>query len=107
MDRPKRLIAFDKKVEELSEMDKKVRILGIVISSTPDLAIVDDGTGTIAVRTADPLEEGSRYRIIGQIFRIAENKYELNAEIVQDMGKLNIDLYQKVEGIKRKLEPTN
>ena len=107
MDKPKRLVAYNKKVQELTENDKKVRIIGIVVSSTPDLAILDDGSGTIAVRTSDPLKEGSKYRIIGQVFRISENKFELNAEIIQDMEKLDMNLLQKVEEIRKKYKPTN
>ncbi|MHA1377256.1 MAG: hypothetical protein ACTSRG_02630 [Candidatus Helarchaeota archaeon] len=107
MENPKRLIAIEKKINEINEKDRKVRILGTIISSNPDFAVIDDGTGTMTVRTENPLEERKRYRIIGQIYKKADNKLVMNAEIIQDMEKLNIDLYKKVEKIKLKLKSSN
>lgn len=107
MEKPKRLISIERKISEIDVNDKKIRILGVVISSKPEIAIIDDGTGTINVRTENPLEERKRYRIIGQVFQKGDNKFEMIAEIIQDMENLNMDLYQKVEQVKRKLKSTN
>ncbi len=102
MQSPRRQVAIEKKINEINENDKKVRILGVNISSTPEFAKIDDGTGVITVKIEYPLEERKRYRIIGQVSKQADNKFLIDAEIVQPMDKLNIDLYQKVLEIKRK-----
>ncbi|MHA1300383.1 MAG: hypothetical protein ACTSO9_13270 [Candidatus Helarchaeota archaeon] len=107
MERSKRLVAYERKINEINENDKKIRILGIVVSSTPEIATIDDGTGVISVRTEKQLTEHGRYRIIGQVFKKGDNKFEMHAEIIQDMKKLNMDLYQKIDEIKRKLKSTN
>lgn len=107
MQYPKRLVAKERKIKELTENDQKVRILGIVVNSTPNSAILDDGTGVIQIRVEQPLKEKGRYRIIGQVYKKEQNKFEIVAEIIQNMDKLDIQLYQKVNEIKKEFDSTN
>ncbi|NVM01613.1 MAG: hypothetical protein HWN67_04725 [Candidatus Helarchaeota archaeon] len=104
---PRRHVAIEIKINEINENDKRVRILGVNISSTQDFAKIDDGTGVINVKIEFPLEERKRYRIIGQVSKQSDKKFVIIAEIVQLMDKLDMDLYQKVFEIKRKSKSTN
>jgi hypothetical protein len=103
----KRRPAIERKINEISENDRRVRILGIVVSTAENLVVMDDGTGLIPVRVEETLREKGKYRIIGQVNKVAENKLEIVAEIVQDMRNLDMELYQKVIKIKRKFKSSN
>ncbi|MFX1451045.1 MAG: hypothetical protein ACFFCM_09395 [Promethearchaeota archaeon] len=107
MQSPRRQVAVERKINEIDVNDKRVRILGVTISSTSEFVKIDDGTGVINVKVESPLEERKRYRIIGQVYKQPDNKLIINAEIVQDMDKLDMDLYQKVLNIKKKSGSTN
>jgi len=45
---------------------------------------------------------GTLIRAIGRIFRKDDGTFELNAEIIQDMKGLDIELYNKVRGLQKK-----
>ena len=86
--------AIEKDIKNIDNNDNKVRILGTVISRKDNALVIDDGTGTIDVRAdkTDDISEGQKVRVFGRI----ANK-TLFAEIIQDMTRLNIDLYNKAK----------
>lgn len=91
-----------RRINELSETDYRVRVIGTVVSISSDEQILDDGTGTINVRTDNKLEMGTLIRAIGRIFRKDDGTFELNAEIIQDMKGLDIELFNKVRELQKK-----
>ena len=94
--------ARKRRVNEISDTDYRVRVIGTVVSVSSDEQILDDGTGTITVRTDQNLEMGKLIRVIGRIFRKDDGTFELNAEIIQDMNGLDIELYNKVRELQDK-----
>lgn len=91
-----------RRINELSDTDYRVRVIGTVVSISLDEQILDDGTGTINVRTDNKLEMGTLIRAIGRIFRKDDGTFELNAEIIQDMKGLDIELFNKVRELQKK-----
>jgi len=100
------IVAVERKVSEINpENDVKVRVLGTVVSKSENGFLLDDGTGTIQVFiTADLLkgvEEKKLVRVLGRITPTPD-RFELTAEIVQDMAKLNVKTYDNVQKLWKK-----
>ena len=98
MERMRRQPAVERSIKDLRDSDTIVRILGTAIEIREGDFTLDDGEGQITVIT-DPdvlslFKEGQRVRVIGRIFKDPEPV--LQGEIVQDMSKLDLDLYGKV-----------
>ncbi|MFX1519047.1 MAG: replication protein RepA [Promethearchaeota archaeon] len=89
-------------INEITDDDFRVRVIGTVVSIAPNERILDDGTGTINVVTDQNLEVGAFIRVIGRIFRKDDGTFELNAEIIQDMKELDTGLYNKVRELQKK-----
>ena len=95
----KRQPAVERRIKDIRDSDTMVRILGTALEVREGDFILDDGEDQIAV-IADPekvgsLNEGQRVRVIGRIFKDPEPV--LQGEVIQDMGKLDLDLYRKVK----------
>ncbi|MBW6451536.1 MAG: hypothetical protein K0B02_02285 [DPANN group archaeon] len=91
----KESLAIEKDIKNINNKDNKVKILGTVISKINKNLIIDDKTGTINVTSTDDINnifEGQIVRIFG---RVANDT--LFAEIIQDMTKLDIELYKKAK----------
>ena len=98
----RRLPALPKKITEINpEKDIRIRILGKVIDKSDEVLVVDDGSGKADIITTDlevTVNIGDTVRVFTRVLPL-EDGYELRAEIIQDMTKLDLDLYKKVEGI--------
>ncbi len=97
----RRAPALEKSIKDISGEDYRVKVLGVVVDrdEARNSALVDDGTGTVQALFPDPealagLEEGKLVRVIGKV-RVGEG-IEIEAEAVQDMSKLDRELYEKV-----------
>ena len=87
-------------------IDGPVRILGIVIDSSPGSALVQDlydsdvdNAGSIWVSVEGSLEVKKKYLIIGEVTtKTADGKKQarLNASIVHDIENLDIGMYKEV-----------
>jgi len=96
----KRIPSVERCISEIQPEDIRVCILGTIVDKKETTLIVDDGTGKITVRFEEPvtLPMNTLVRIFGRVVPI-ENGFEIQGEIVQDMSKLNIELYKKVREI--------
>lgn len=97
----RRMTAAPKKIKDISpENDIRVRLLGRVIDKSENGIIIDDGTGKseITIDSETELENINLNDVLRIFTRVLplENGYELRAEIIQDMNKLDLDLYKKV-----------
>ncbi len=94
------IAAVERKVSEIDpENDVKVRVLGTIVSKSESGFMLDDGTGAVQVFINSALLKDIEEKKLVRVFaKVAPNseKFDLNAEIVQDMGKLNIKTYEKV-----------
>jgi len=100
----RRIPAVDRKINEIRLEDRRVRIVGMVIESRPGMCILDDGSGSIKVRTSHELHAGKLIRVIGQVSIRTNGEIEIDAELIQDMDKLKFDLYKEVYSLKKKFK---
>jgi RNase P/RNase MRP subunit p29 len=93
---PRRLPAHEKKIAGIGKDDIRVRLFGTVIDSNENALVLDDGTGKISVVFRDPvgIETGKTVRIFGRVMP-AEEGFEIEGEILQDMSGVDVPLYRK------------
>lgn len=106
--------ASQKWINELNDEDlqSQVRVLGSIvdIQSIQDETqekisiILDDGTDTIRIilDKSIPLKIGDQIRVYGTLGKTEKEDYILDAEIVQDMNQLDLELYKRVQDVKRR-----
>ena len=101
---PKRLPFAEKKISALGSSDSRVRILGTVIDSRDNVAVIDDGTGRINVTFEDAVkaEMNATVRVFGRVLP-SESGFEMQGEFLQDMSHIDLRLYQKVVDLESKL----
>lgn len=83
--------------------DIRVSVIGTIIDRNEEgtRLVVDDGTGKLTVTADAPLpgETNQLVRVFGRVIPL-EQGVELQGEIVQDMSKLDLDLYKRLKGLK-------
>jgi RNase P/RNase MRP subunit p29 len=99
---PRRLPAHEKRVAEVSKDDVRVRLLGTVVDSNENIVILDDGTGKISVVFREPVnvETGKTVRVFGRVMQ-AEEGFEIEGEILQNMDNVDIGLYRKATELEK------
>ncbi|WP_456475333.1 hypothetical protein [Candidatus Pyrohabitans sp.] len=87
----------------------RVRVLGTIVDcdETSGTALIDDGTGRAVLLFADPelfarAVEGKRVRVLGKV-RVGE-AVEIEVEVIQDMSRLDVSLYEQVKYAVEKLK---
>jgi len=100
----KRIPAVDRRISEIKLEDRRVRIIGVVVESKPGMCILDDGSGSIKVRTSRELYVGKLIRVIGQVSIRTNGEIEIDAELIQNMDKLKFDLYKQVYDLRKKFK---
>jgi len=108
MENTRRLPAFERTISEISEENFRVRVLGTVVGrdEVNNSLIMDDGTGKIHAFFANPdqfaeAKEGKLIRVIGKVRK--EEELEIDVELIQDMSKLDLGLYEQVKDLSKKL----
>ena len=91
----KKLPGIEKKINEINDLDTRVKIVGTVISidNSIPMITIDDGTG-IANVVLDEIKVNisDNVRVIGRI--VNTNPVEIRGEVVQKFD-LKRDLYEK------------
>jgi hypothetical protein len=112
----KRKPAQERWINELSDQDlqKYVRVLGATVdikaiqeqNQEQLYIIVDDGTGRlrVTINKPIPLELGNKIRIFGILEKTEQNDYIIEAEIIQNMKDLDMELYKRVREVKRRFK---
>jgi hypothetical protein len=97
----RRLPSIEKKISELKSGDMRVSLIGTVIDKQNNKIILDDGSGKINVDfgTEHEVKMNQFVRVFGRVLRVGE-ELEMDGEIVQDMEKLDKDLYKKINSLK-------
>jgi hypothetical protein len=85
-----------RRIADLKPEDRRVQLVGLAAVGKINAITLDDGTGKIAVNFEDPAlaRNAATWKVVRVFGRPMAG--ELKGEIVQDMRKLNIDLYRKV-----------
>ena len=95
----KRAPAVYRRIADINpETDIRVRLLGRVIGQADGTLVIDDGTGRADV-VAEDMEAAANemVRVFARVLPL-ENGFELRAELIQKMDKLDLGLYNKVFG---------
>jgi len=87
----------EKQINSINEVDTNLAISGVIISRTGSSFVMDDGTGQLVV-LADDLEiiEDKYIRVFGRLIYHGDS-FELQADIIQDLSKIDTFLYNKVK----------
>lgn len=108
MEEKRRLPGKEKNIKDIVEEDFRVTILGTVVDldKVSNTAMIDDGTGRVLLLFPDsaqlePLEAGKPVRVIGRVRK--EENIEIEVEIIQDMSKLDLGLYEQVKYISERI----
>jgi uncharacterized protein YdeI (BOF family) len=88
-----------KRIEDISD-ELRVSVVGTVVKTSENQFILDDGTGHLTVMCEPSLtvKELDMVRVIGKIYGDT-----LEAEIIQDMKDLNMQLYVKMYELRKKI----
>ncbi len=98
----RRRAAFEKKISEIAKEDIRVRLIGLVIDKKDNIVVIDDGTGKINVVFDEPVqtETNKKVRVLGRVMP-AEEGFEIQGEILQDMSGYDMELYNKVRELEK------
>ncbi|MBI5347637.1 MAG: hypothetical protein HZB66_03430 [Candidatus Aenigmarchaeota archaeon] len=97
----RRMPAVLRKIQEINpETDVRVRLIGKIIDIDESVLVIDDGTGKAEI-IFDPASNSVNFRK-GDVVRVfarvlpLETDHELRLELIQDMAKLDMELYSRV-----------
>lgn len=89
----------EKFIKDLSETDFKVAVSGVIVSKNENTFLLDDSTGQITVSIINQGIPSYEYlRVFGKIMPY-ENGLELQAEIIQDLSKIDKEMHKKVKEV--------
>jgi RNase P/RNase MRP subunit p29 len=99
---PRRLPAHEKRISDIGKEDSRVRLFGMVIDANENVVVLDDGTGKISVVFREPVstEAGRTVRVFGRVMP-AEEGFEIDGEILQDMEGVDAALYRKTAELEK------
>ena len=90
--------ALPRKIAEINpESDIMVRLLGRITDKKDSSFILEDESGKAEIITDDTelsFNVADNVRVFARVLPL-EDSFELRAEIIQDMNKLDMDLYKK------------
>ena len=89
-------------IKDLNSDLNRVSLIGTIVSRNSELYsfMIDDGTGTVLVLVNDTekfkeIEDGQILRVLGRVWG-ETNEIEIQADIIQDFSKIDIELFRKV-----------
>ncbi|MBI4020322.1 MAG: replication protein RepA [Candidatus Aenigmarchaeota archaeon] len=100
----RRLPSVSRNVSGIKGEDIRVLLLGTVIEHDETMLVLDDGTGQISVtlpKEKPEIRPSMLIRVFGRVIPM-EGGFEIQGEIIQDMGKLDMELYRKIQNMEEK-----
>jgi len=101
------LSAKQRIIKDIKNDDIRIQITGYIKEISPkDNLILDDKSGEIKVgiKNVDvPYKKNHLINVIGNLEINIEGEKGVEADIIQDMNKLNFEYYQKLYHIKKEL----
>ena len=97
---PRRQPFKERFIKDLNVEDFKVALNGTIINKTDKSFFLDDGSGEILV-TSDNIPDYDYVRVFGRLVPYEEG-FELQAEIIQDLSKVDKELFRKVKELMNK-----
>ncbi|MHA1310480.1 MAG: OB-fold nucleic acid binding domain-containing protein [Candidatus Helarchaeota archaeon] len=109
--------ALKKRINDITKDDSRVQVIGTIVKYIPGLVhdsntlseiILSDETGIITILVDEYLDgnykKGDKIRVFGHIESNDDDKLNLNAEVIQDMNSLNIELYKKIRELRTRIK---
>jgi uncharacterized protein YdeI (BOF family) len=101
--------AKQRMIKDISIDDERIQITGYIKSRiTDNQFVLDDKSGEINVSLINvddfTFKEKDLINVIGDLEILTSGEKKLNADIVQDMNKLNFEYYQKLYQMKKELD---
>jgi len=89
----------EKKINEITSNDTKLRVLGFIVDKNDDALIIDDGTGKMRIfveskELIDNFDINQLVRVFGNLIAIDQD-VELRSDIIQDMSNFDLELHKK------------
>ncbi len=94
MEKPRRAPAVERCIDDISEEDVRVRIVGEIIKSDNSVLIKDE-TSKIKIDSGESLSKGQVVRVFGRPVK-TQDGLEISSEFIQDMSELNRNLYKTI-----------
>lgn len=96
-------------VKDISNNDMRIQVTGYIKSLIDeDIIMLDDKSGEVRVNKANidnfKYKKNDLINVIGDLEFHSDGEKTINAEIVQDMNKLNFEYYQKIYQIRKELD---
>lgn len=101
--------AIQRIIEDIKNSDERIQVTGYIKNIEVDYFILDDKSDEIKVNIENfdfKSTEKDLINVIGDLTISVEGEKIINAEIIQDMNKLNFKYYQKLYQLKKELEET-
>ncbi len=102
--------AIEKQIKDIASNESTfIKVLGVVLEKKKNVALIDDGTGKASIVAFDDeliskIKVGDKIRVFGTVLTGEESEIQINANIIQNMNKLNIELRSEVERLKKYIE---
>lgn len=95
----RRIPAVIKRIEDISD-EPRISVVGTVVKRREGEFILDDGTGqlTVIIPEGTQVEEKDIVRVSGKVYG-----QTVEAEVVQHMADLNMQLYLKMYELRKKV----
>lgn len=87
-----------KKISDLKQTDRKVAIMGKIISAEENSFVVDDESGKVEIFSEEPVESN---KLVRAFCTVIEGR--LKADAVQDLNNFDLNLYRKIKELYRKI----
>jgi uncharacterized protein YdeI (BOF family) len=97
----RRMPSVERRISEIRPGDMRVRLVGTVVDRQENRIVLDDGSGRVNVSFGfSPQANPKQFvRVFGRVIETG-NGLEVDGEIVQNMEKLDKDLYKKINSLK-------
>jgi uncharacterized protein YdeI (BOF family) len=97
----RRMPSVSKSISDLGPGDMRVSITGTVVDRGDRNMVLDDGSGRVNVSFESPIEADPNQlvRVFGRVVSMGDG-IEVQGEILQDMSRLNKDLYKRINSLK-------
>ena len=101
----RRFPALQKQVSKINETDVRISIIGTIIDKQNDFIMVDDSTGRIKISFQDiKFDLNQMVRVFGRVIPTPSG-CELQGEVIQDMSKLDLSLFKKIQNLSEAKSP--
>ncbi|MBL7147898.1 MAG: hypothetical protein ISS82_03670 [Nanoarchaeota archaeon] len=85
-------------IKDLKLDTNKVAVLGVIVNKDDNNLVIDDNTGILQVDVENDFNVNDYVRVFGNLIKI-DDKLVLKGDFIQDLNKINKELYKKVRDL--------